>query len=161
MSNQTSEGTGAPFPVKIRGVEYLAKPMTYNAIGEFEAAAVKWYLDRAEQATERLPDDQKNAEMIAASRVARNMFYGFRPGAGASPDAIAAADLMRNFDRSDAGIVRLAYLMLRPRHPELTIETIGEWCSDPALKFDLLAQLWRTRISEDDESPETDAPKNG
>lgn len=124
---EIATATAAPGKIVLGDREFSATPLNYRALGEFENSAVRYYLQRIERALEYLPADLAREKRADAASVASRISF-MRRAVADNPDHVdsRAVAAMNEFASSFEGGVMYVWLMIRPSHPETTMEEIGE-----------------------------------
>ena len=123
--------TAAPLSLEIHGKSYPFRPMDFRMIGEFEAFAMRKYLDDVERVLDhsKANDAWKEKRRQDAALLAERLRFNVTP----EEDA-AAHRIMDRLVSSLEGVTTLAWLAIRDDTGNPTREAIGGAMADEALK---------------------------
>jgi hypothetical protein len=106
-----SQATAAPAPIEIAGKKYSASPLDFLAIGELEQWARGFFLAITNKGLVGLPPDLRKELYDRATDKATGIDFESRK--------------FGDYLRSPTGMATLISMSLRPRHPEMTVETVA------------------------------------
>ena len=137
-ANKLPALSAAPHSITLGGVEYPVRPMTFRDIGEYEAWAQDYYLERLERVWEKSKVDEeykrerRRESVRVAERLSMNLDRLEDPAAFAEMDKIT---------RSMEGITRLMWISLRSAAGTPALEDIARFMADDAVKTLSLAKF--------------------
>jgi len=113
---------------------YQMSPLSYKEIGEFEEWMRSAYMEQQSKLCEHVPASMQSEFFVRAGATAG--LLAMAVDKEANPDIFKVAD---SIIRSLPGSTRLMWLSIRRNHPDVELDEIGEYLSDPSVLGSLLA----------------------
>lgn len=141
MPTSVETATAAVRTLKLAGKEYHISPLTEAEWGEYFAWVKDEWLGMIKRQAADLPPDVRTT-------ILKDAFTKFGQMTMTSPEA-------RSITESPQGMYRLIWLSLRRRHPEVTLDMIGDLLFHPEMVVEAMAVVERANVADQ----ETTIPK--
>lgn len=113
----TAQVTAAPLEIELSGKKYLLSPMRDRDYGEFQRWVQSRIIQLAKDNLNGLSEDEKKFLLVHAYEKASNIKEN-------SPETLRTIQTIE-------GAAKLAFIMMRKNHPELTEDRVLELFTDP------------------------------